>query len=330
MDKNLEIQQLEAQISKLKAQNDDLRDKLAFGDNNNEYETEQKALSSIISTNSEVFRETYDLQDKQVEVVLHAPSIMEQGKIADILDRITKNKFIGYTNTARQLFTAVAYFRVIADKFPLDLTKLENTYNTPFIMEVWNDYYKWLKNYLTPEYDRKEHPDWNPNLAPAINKMGGLEYLVQSKSGRNIWAIMKLFKILPNDPLLEKLTYSQREFIIQSMNEDAKEAERAARGAEKTTQAEDKSFESKFYSNEEVDLLEDGDDLDDIYKQSLKIKSDVDAKEGKHEDYDKVIQERIEAAYQNKLMKQRNAQAQIDENWKNYLDKTKNYYNDEE
>lgn len=330
MDKDLEIQQLEAQISKLKAQNDDLRDKLAFGDNNNEYETEQKALSSIISTNSAVFRETYDLQDKQVEVVLHAPSIMEQGKIADILDRLTKNKFIGYINTAQQLFTAVAYFKVVADKFPLDLTKLEDTYNTPFIMEVWNDYYKWLKNYLTPEYDRKEHPDWNPNLAPAINKMGGLEYLVQSKSGRNIWAIMKLFKILPNDPLLEKLTYSQREFIIQSMNEDAKEAERAARGAEKTTQAEDKSFESKFYSNEEVNLLEDGDDLDDIYKQSLKIKSDVDAKEGKHEDYDKVIQERIEAAYQNKLMKQRNAQAQIDENWKNYLDKTKNYYNDEE
>lgn len=154
--------------------------------------------------------------------------------------------------------------------------------------------------------------------------------LVRSTSGRNMWAIMKFFKVLPNNPLLKSLTFSQREFIIQSMNEDVKEQQRAAHGMENIAQVEDRSFEKKFYSNEEVDLLEPGDDLDKIYKQSLEMKAKEDAKRGVYEDYDKVLTERIRSAYQEKMDNVRNAKNQVEENWRQLEKESKNYYTDDE
>lgn len=154
--------------------------------------------------------------------------------------------------------------------------------------------------------------------------------LVRSTSGRNMWAIMKFFKVLPNNPLLKSLTFSQREFIIQSMNEDVKEQQRAANGMKTVAQVEDRSFEKKFYSNEEVDLLEPGDDLDKIYKQSLEMKAKEDAKRGVYEDYDKVLTERIKSAYQEKMDNVRNAKNQVEENWRQLEKESKNYYTDDE
>lgn len=154
--------------------------------------------------------------------------------------------------------------------------------------------------------------------------------LVRSTSGRNMWAIMKFFKVLPNNPLLKSLTFSQREFIIQSMNEDVKEQQRAANGMKTVAQVEDRSFEKKFYSNDEVDLLEPGDDLDKIYKQSLEMKAKEDAKRGVYEDYDKVLTERIRSAYQEKMDNIRNAKNQVEENWRQLEKESKNYYTDDE
>lgn len=154
--------------------------------------------------------------------------------------------------------------------------------------------------------------------------------LVRSTSGRNMWAIMKFFKVLPNNPLLKSLTFSQREFIIQSMNEDVKEQQRAANGMKTVAQVEDRSFEKKFYSNDEVDLLEPGDDLDKIYRQSLEMKAKEDAKRGVYEDYDKVLTERIKSAYQEKMDNVRNAKNQVEENWRQLEKESKNYYTDDE
>ena len=145
-----------------------------------------------------------------------------------------------------------------------------------------------------------------------------------------MWAIMKFFKVLPNHPLLRSLTFSQREFIIQSMNEDVKEQERAAKGNTKVAEVNDRSFAKKFYSNESVNLLEDGDNLDDIYQQSLKNKAREDAKNGVNEDYDQVITDRINQAYEDKMNNIKNVKAQVDENWKNLLKDSKDYYTDDE
>lgn len=145
-----------------------------------------------------------------------------------------------------------------------------------------------------------------------------------------MWAIMRFFKVLPNDPLLKSLTFSQREFIIESMNEDAHQQELAAKGLKEEDTFEDKSFEKTFYSNREENLLEDGDDLDDIYRQSLNIKKAEDTKNGISEDYDKIIAERIQTAYDEKMQKEANAKAQIKENWKNLMKESDNYYTDDE
>lgn len=154
--------------------------------------------------------------------------------------------------------------------------------------------------------------------------------LVRSTSGRNMWAIMRFFKVLPNNPLLKALTFSQREFIIQSMNEDVKEQERAAKGMKTVAQVEDKSFEKKFYSNDEVDLLEPGDDLDKIYKQSLEMKAKEDAKRGVHEDYDKVLTDKIESAAQEKRDNIKRVKNQVEENWRQLEKESKDYYTDDE
>lgn len=145
-----------------------------------------------------------------------------------------------------------------------------------------------------------------------------------------MWAIMRFFKVLPNDPLLKSLTFSQREFIIESMNEDAHQQELAAKGLKEEDTFEDKSFEKIFYSNREENLLEDGDDLDDIYRQSLNLKKEADAENGINEDYDKIISERIQAAYDEKMQKVANAKAQVEENWKNLMKESDNYYTDDE
>lgn len=145
-----------------------------------------------------------------------------------------------------------------------------------------------------------------------------------------MWAIMRFFKVLPNDPLLKSLTFSQREFIIESMNEDAHQQELAAKGLKEEDTFEDKSFEKIFYSNREENLLEDGDDLDDIYRQSLNIKKAEDIKNGINEDYDKIIAERIQIAYDEKMQKEANAKAQVEENWKNLMKESDDYYTDDE
>lgn len=160
--------------------------------------------------------------------------------------------------------------------------------------------------------------------------MGGIETLVRSTSGRNMWAIMKFFKVLPNDPLLKSLTFAQREFIIASMNEDVKEAERQAKGEKEVSRVEDKSFEKKFYSNENVELLEQGDDLDDIYKQTLKLKAKEDARQGVSENYDEVLDFKIKQAIEEHELKQRNAEAQVDDNWRKLIEKSNNYEFDDE
>lgn len=331
MDKDLEIKQLRERIEQLKNANAGLKDQIEDNTKGERYQAEQKALSSIIDNNHDhYFKERYDLKGKQVLVVAHAPSVIEQADIQAELDRISNDKFSGFTLSMKTLFTAIAYFRIVADQFPLDLSKLDRVYNTSLILQAWRDYSNWLETYLTPTYDKKKHPYWNANLTPELNKLGGINQLVKSPSGRNMWAIMKMFRVLPNDPLLKQLTFSQREFIIQSMNQDVKDQERASRGAKTVAQADDPSFAKKFYSNKSVDLLEDGDDLDDIYKQSLQIKQKVDAKEGKYEDYDKVIRERIARAVEEKDLRVKNAKNQQQESWQQYLKDHSDYVDDED
>jgi hypothetical protein len=191
-----------------------------------------------------------------------------------------------------------------------------------------------IKNGYTPFWTPKHNKDdevenYNPLVSPAINKVGGIEPLVKSVSGRNLWAIMKFFRVLPNDPKLRSLTYAQREFIIQSMNEDVHEQELAAKGMEETASYSDDSFEKKFYSNKEEDLLEGDEDLDKLYQQSLQLKQKTDINAGMQakdlSQYDKEITEKINTALYEHQKKQESAHQQIQQNWDDILKDSKQY-----
>ena len=144
---------------------------------------------------------------------------------------------------------------------------------------------------------------------------------------------MKFFRVLPNDPKLRSLTYAQREFIIQSMNEDVHEQELAAKGMEETASYTDTSFEKKFYSNQEEDLLEGDEDLDKLYRQSLKMKQKADIDAGTQvkdlSQYDKEITDKINSALYEKQKKQDSAQKQIQQNWDDILKDSKQYQDNE-
>lgn len=58
----------------------------------------------------------------------------------------------------------------------------------------------------------------------SVYKHGGSAKLAKTQEGRNWWAILKYSGMLPNDPRLRTLTLEQRNFIIESMNEDARVA----------------------------------------------------------------------------------------------------------
>lgn len=140
---------------------------------------------------------------------------------------------------------------------------------------------------------------------------------------------MKFFRVLPNDPKLRSLTYAQREFIIQSMNEDVREQELAAKGMEETASYSDDSFEKKFYSNKEEDLLEGDEDLDKLYQQSLQLKQKTDINAGMQakdlSQYDKEITEKINTALYEHKKKQESAHQQIKQNWDDILKDSKQY-----
>ena len=125
------------------------------------------------------------------------------------------------------------------------------------------------------------------------------------------------------------MTYAQREFIIQSMNEDVHEQELADKGMEETASYTDTNFEKKFYSNKEEDLLEGDEDLDKLYRQSLKLKQKADIDAGMQAkdlaQYDKEITDKINSAVYEKQKKQDSAHKQIQQNWDDILKDSKQY-----
>ena len=61
----------------------------------------------------------------------------------------------------------------------------------------------------------------------------------KSAYARNMWRIMKEFKVLPNDPLLRSLSAMERDFIIEEMNYDNKIKEMISKGQDPNTAVED-------------------------------------------------------------------------------------------
>lgn len=141
----------------------------------------------------------------------------------------------------------------------------------------------------------------------SINRAGGIDRLVHSTQGRNLWAICKAFNVLPNDPLIQKLTYAQREFIINSMLLDIKEQELAARGVSPEDGAyQDDSYDDVFegkgiYAN---NLVDPDIDPDDIYRQVVAKTKD--------KSYDEKLDKRIHEKAEEKEQEVKNIEEMQD------------------
>lgn len=102
-----------------------------------------------------------------------------------------------------------------------------------------------------------------------VKALGGLKNLARTNYMRNLWAIMKTFKVLPTDPNFLALTDAQIDLMIHSMNEDAREAELARKGLTVDSEHYDSSFEDDVWNKDdgEWDVLREGHDADKIAQQ---------------------------------------------------------------
>ena len=81
-------------------------------------------------------------------IKMHAPSISEQANIQQEYTDLTMGRGEGFVRQARELFLAIAYYRVAGDNVPDWFINVENTYRTDILLDVWVDYQDWLSAYL--------------------------------------------------------------------------------------------------------------------------------------------------------------------------------------
>lgn len=119
---------------------------------------------------------------------------------------------------------------------------------------------------------------WIP-FDTSIRKVGGMESLIEANISRNLWAIMKEFKVLPTNPDFQRLTRDQVEYIISNMNKDAEIFSMISKGLDPEKQVTDKDTSWWETPIEEFDPKGDLDvDMEDIARQVEELTSVEDRK----------------------------------------------------
>lgn len=94
-----------------------------------------------------------------------------------------------------------------------------------------------------------------------------MKALVKTNYARNLWALMREFKVLPTDPRWLELTDEQIEFMLYSMERDVVEADRARRGIQVDGEYEDNDESWWYAEHDEFEALRDDHDEEDIARQ---------------------------------------------------------------
>jgi len=133
-----------------------------------------------------------------------------------------------------------------------------------------------------------------------------------------MWAIMVKFNRLPNDPGLNALTVEQRDWILMSMQRDNEEMQAAAKGMDLDSGAADldENYLDDIYNNptDEWEIMRDGQDADEIFKQVVKLTG--------NDEFEEKMRVNIESArttgIDNKKAKDANVADQISDNFKTW------------
>lgn len=153
-DKPVDVKQLEEQVKALRKKVTEKEDENRQGEQAKKYQQEQEALNSVIRNNDDYhFAKKYTIsgangRTKEIIVKMHAPSVSEQAEIQQEYVDLTRGRGDGFVAMARELFLAIAYFRVVGDNVPAWFTDIDNTYRTDVLFDVWNDYQGWLDTFL--------------------------------------------------------------------------------------------------------------------------------------------------------------------------------------
>ena len=156
--KSVDVEQLEAQVKALRKKVTESEDKNRQNDQAKRYQEEQEALNSISRNNDDYhFAKKYTIsgandRKKEIVVKMHAPSVSEQAEIQQEYVDLTKGRGDGFVAMARELFLAIAYFRVVGDNVPAWFTDIDNTYRTDVLFQAWEDYQEWLSSFLDRQF----------------------------------------------------------------------------------------------------------------------------------------------------------------------------------
>lgn len=129
---------------------------------------------------------------------------------------------------------------------------------------------------------------------------------------------MVKFNRLPNDPGLNALTVEQRDWILMSMQRDNEEMQAAAKGMDLDSGAADldENYLDDIYNNptDEWEIMRDGQDADEIFKQVVKLTG--------NDEFEEKMRVNIESArttgIDNKKAKDANVADQISDNFKTW------------
>lgn len=148
---------------------------------------------------------------------------------------------------------------------------------------------------------------YNTNYPKAVQDAGGIEHLVKTNIGRNMWAIMVKFNVLPNDPRLRSLSVAERDFILLSMKQDNIEARRASLGLEAEGAGYEDAEMREMYDvpEDEFEVIHGNQNPDDIYRQVQEMTADP--------EYEMKLQNAIDSIYTEKLPNKMKQLKAIDE-----------------
>lgn len=123
--------------------------------------------------------------------------------------------------------------------------------------------------------------DFQADINKTLKDAGGYHSIVRSNYGRNIWRVMKELHVLPSDPNFQNLTSEQLDFIVSSIEQDAREMKLAQDNREEDSYV----YDDKFDWDGDMDYGGQKDDADAISDFIAKAKK-------KDEEYQEELENR--------------------------------------
>ncbi|AXY83986.1 tail tape measure chaperone [Staphylococcus phage Terranova] len=216
---------------------------------------QDNTVSRVIRGVNDVFEKYYNFKEIKLDfnIKLRVPNALEQGTINAMRSNYLGGMDLYQSDEIYKAYQMLATIQVVGVEVPDELSDPEKIYNLIPLVRVYDDWIDFLGTFVG-------------NRDKEISDSGGMQALVKRPLSRNMWAIMREFKVLPTDPNFKNLDSYQIQFIIESMNLDAREMERRSKGYDSTVEDDDTSWYDE--SQEEFEPVPDFLDAEDLAKQA--------------------------------------------------------------